>query len=723
MSCRVAGSRPFLLLTAAFVAAAGTSCGGKSTPTQTETPVISVSINPTAGTVERGGSTDVGVTVTGSGGFTGVPTITLQSPPSGVTGTVSNSQTAGATTTATLTIGVGASVAPGAYTLTVRATGSGVTAVQASFALTVTAASAYTLSATPSSVSIEQGSDGTADIELTRTVFSGAVTLAVEGAPSGVTPSFSINPVSGTASVLTLAVDATVATGTYALTIRGTATGLTDRTTDIDLVVTAPATPGFSLESISSLSIPQGSAAVRTVTITRSGGFTGDVTVTVTDLPVGITSSVDPVTTSGTSVDVTITVAGTVAVGSYTATVRANASGFAEATASLDINVTVPTGAQVVLDFSVCTTDQRPMWLAYQDGAGPWTSVTGVGDTYTFNIASATAAVAVAVEPSASEVGVFVVYATQTEMVSGDLSELCDFEVSGKAVTGTVAGLDVSLGEGASISLGDAATEVNGNGGFSLAGVPDGNLDLVGYKWSTTGATDRMILMRDLDPAAGSDLGTLDFAGASGFDPISATITVTGGGGTGMGSWEVEYGTSPSSGACYYQPLDAFFYQSGQFTARGVPAARQEAGDVHVVTVSDGYNTVYEMFTQLQNRTIAYAQALPTPSITDITGAAAFRRVRAELTLPAEYNSLLSVALVNGAGDRSLVVLATADWLGGLSATVEVPDLTGAAGWNDTWAPTSASTTDWALTGSGWTGDDCADGSRGVSGTVVGIVG
>lgn len=896
-------------------------CGGKSTPTQSETPSIKVSISPTSASVEQGASTDLDVTVTGSGGFSGAATISLQSAPGGVTGTVSDRQTTGGNTTATLTIDVAATVSPDSYDLIVRATGSGVSASEATFALTVTAAPSYDLSVTPDQLMIEQGDEGTTDVAISRTNFTGGVTLAVEDAPAGMTASFDANPVSGTAAVLTLAVEATVATGTYTLTIRGTTGDLADRTVTMDVMVTSPATPdymlgvtpstltieqgssqdadvaitrsnftesvtlaaegvptavavafsdnpvsgttstmtvtvapgvaagsysftlrgtatgladktvtvnlmveeassyaltlsptsttidqaasgtvdvtltrtnfteevdlslenapagvtgtfsldpvsgdasvltidvgasvpandymltvrgttaslsdqtatltltvaaaqGFSLESVAPISVEQGSSGVRTVTITRSGGFTGDVTVTVTDLPAGITASVDPVTTSGTSVDVTINVAGTVTVGNYTGTVRGNATGFPEDTQTLEISVLTAAGQQVSLDFSVCTADQRPIWLAYQDGAGPWTPVSGVGNTYTFNVASATAAVAVATVPDVGQTGVFVLYATQSELVTGDLTDLCDFVTTGKTVEGTVAGLNVIGGEGAYLNLGDAITQIADNGAFSIIGVPDGNLDLVGYKWSLTGTTDRMMLMRDLEPAPGSDIGTIDFAGGSAFDPASATITVQGGASDGY--WSMEYATSPSTGVCYYASLDDYFYTGGAFTARGAPVAQQQSGDFHVVTLTDGVNTVSEMFAQLQNRTISYGAALPTPTVSDISGSAAYRRARVEVTLPAEYNSLTSFAVADDAGDHSIAVLATADWLGGLSITLEIPDFTGLAGWDDAWAPTKASTSNWLLGANGWTGEDCAEGAREVSTVTTGTVG
>ncbi|MDH3272496.1 MAG: hypothetical protein OEN56_14260, partial [Gemmatimonadota bacterium] len=364
-----------------------------------------------------------------------------------------------------------------------------------------------------------------------------------------------------------------------------------------------------------------------------------------------------------------------------------------------------------------------PVWLAYQDGAGPWTPVSAVGNTYTFNVAATTAAIAVSTEPAPGESGVFVYYATRAEMVTADLDELCTIAQSGKTVNASVAGIETLLGEGATISLGEAWVSTSVNGPIAINDVADGNLDLVGYKWSPTGATDRMFLRRDVNVPGGTDIGTIDFAGAEAFFPTFATITVQGGSG---GFWSTEYATSPSPGVCYYASLDDdFFPGATQFVVGGAPAARQEAGDFHYVAITDGtgLSFVSELFSTMAPRTISHGAALPAPTITDITGTAGYRRVRVELTLPAEYDELVTFALVDDPGAASIVAIATAAWLGGQNVSLETPDFTGLGGWNDAWAPTNASTTDWAFSAFGWTGTDCVEGAREVNRTAIGTVG
>jgi kumamolisin len=138
----------------------------------------------------------------------------------------------------------------------------------------------FSLSASPSTVTIAQGANGTSTITVTdQGGFSGAVTLAASGLPSGVTASFSPNPAS-TTSVLTLSASATAATGTVTVTIEGTSGSLT-ATTTVSLTVTASG--GGGAVTLTPTSLKFGKFAVgttspaKTVKLTNSG--TGTLTI------------------------------------------------------------------------------------------------------------------------------------------------------------------------------------------------------------------------------------------------------------------------------------------------------------------------------------------------------------------------------------------------------------------------------------------------------------
>src|SRR5579859_735919 len=96
----------------------------------------------------------------------------------------------------------------------------------------------YTLSASPSSLTIVQGKTGTSTITVNPTNgFTGSVSLSASGLPAGVTASFNPTSTTGT-STLTLTVASTAVTGTSTITITGTSGSLT-HTTTVSLTVSS----------------------------------------------------------------------------------------------------------------------------------------------------------------------------------------------------------------------------------------------------------------------------------------------------------------------------------------------------------------------------------------------------------------------------------------------------------------------------------------------------
>ncbi len=102
-----------------------------------------------------------------------------------------------------------------------------------SVSITVNASATFTLAAAPSSVTIAPGgAGGTSTITVTDVGgFTGNVSLAASGLPSGVTAGFSPNPTAAT-SILTLTASGSAATGgPTTVTITGTSGTLTATTT------------------------------------------------------------------------------------------------------------------------------------------------------------------------------------------------------------------------------------------------------------------------------------------------------------------------------------------------------------------------------------------------------------------------------------------------------------------------------------------------------------
>src|SRR5439155_547020 len=197
-----------------------------------------LSLSPTAAlAIERGATGTTTVTITRTN-FTGAVTLSLGSAPTGVTGSFNPAAPTG--TNSTLTMVVGAAVTPGVYNLTVDGTGTPGTR-STPLTLTVSAAPGYALSVAPAALTIGQGATGSTTVTITRTNFTGAVTLSLGSAPSGVTGSFNPTAPTGTSSTLTVSVGAAVASGVYDLTVDGSAT-VGARSTPLTLTVGAHAT-------------------------------------------------------------------------------------------------------------------------------------------------------------------------------------------------------------------------------------------------------------------------------------------------------------------------------------------------------------------------------------------------------------------------------------------------------------------------------------------------
>ncbi|MGA9669340.1 MAG: cellulase family glycosylhydrolase [Terracidiphilus sp.] len=206
------------------------------------------------------------------------------------------------------------------------------------FPLGGTPTPSFTLSDSTPSLSIAQGSSGTDTILVIDSGgFTGSVTLAASGLPSGVTASFSANPVTGS-SVLTLTASAAAPAGTSTVTITGTSGALTPATTTVTLTVTSKPTPSFTLAaSAPSLTILQGASGTDTISVTDLNGFAGNVSLTASGLPSGVTVAFATNPTTGSSV-LTLTASSTATSGAFSVTITGT-SGSLTATTPIALTV------------------------------------------------------------------------------------------------------------------------------------------------------------------------------------------------------------------------------------------------------------------------------------------------------------------------------------------------------------------------------------------------
>jgi len=183
------------------------------------TPDYAITLAPPSLSIVPGEAAATTVTIDRTD-FAGEVALSLSGTPAGVTASFDPVTTTG--DASTLTLSVGGATSPGTYNMSVRGTAS-VGNRSRQLALTVTdPPSSFTLSLAPSALTIAQGGSNGSGVIITRTDFTGAVTLALSGAPAGVTWTFDPVAPTGLGSTLTITVGPAVTPGVYDLTVSGT---------------------------------------------------------------------------------------------------------------------------------------------------------------------------------------------------------------------------------------------------------------------------------------------------------------------------------------------------------------------------------------------------------------------------------------------------------------------------------------------------------------------
>ena len=588
------------------------------------------------------------------------------------------------------------------------------------------------ISISPTSGSVAQG--GTVTVAATATAsggFSGTATFSVTGLPTGVGFSVSNSQTSGsiTTASIVISVGAGAATGPSTLTVTASGTGVTSVSASFALTVTSSAVPGYTLAPTpATVSLAQGGNANSTITITRTGGFAGSVAFTATGASTGLTATFNPTSTTANSSTVTLAATAGAATGTITLTIHGTAAGLADQTTTIQVTVTAASGSNTVtLDFTGCGPFLNPVWLAFQDGSGPWTRVIPTGSVYQFSISSGKGGYALATVSGANST-VSVVLVSQSDFAGGTPVVFCPPTVL-KTVNVTVTGLTAndiaffSLGGGTAFALSSTPNPVQ------LTGVQSGLQDLVAYRTATLGppaAGDRAIITRGLNVANGGSAGTLDFVNGPLITPVPGTITVAG----------LVAGDAMSGSMIYYTGAQAsctaatlYAIPSSAAAARslfGIPAGAQQATDLHSIalTAINGSTTrsIQQSFHTFADQTITLGVNLPTPTVTSLAQAG-YKRLQGVGVIPTDYPSNASLTYTQQGTAKSAVITATMGWIGGSTATLTFPDFSAVSGWDNSWVPAPASTVDWTFmaTDINYTGQPCSEGARLRAGRVKGV--
>lgn len=255
----------------------------------------------------------------------------------------------------------------GSFSITVRGTniaGDGVPgngdSTDQDFALLVYNGSAgaptpdFTLSATPASQTVTAGNGTSYTVSNTAlNGFSGNVSLSASPAISGVSYSFSPNPIAANgSSTLSVTTTTGASTGSHTVTITGISGSIT-HTTNVTLVINAAPIPGFSLSATpASQTVTQGGSTSYTVNTTALNGFTGDITLSASPAisGVGFSFSPNPVTVGGSST-LSVTTSAGAATGNHAVTIS-GVSGSANGSTGVTLVINPTGGGNAVRTYS-----------------------------------------------------------------------------------------------------------------------------------------------------------------------------------------------------------------------------------------------------------------------------------------------------------------------------------------------------------------------------------
>jgi hypothetical protein len=283
---------------------------------QPPTPDFSMSASPASLTLAQGSSGNSTITVTSKFGFNSSVALTVSGCPANATcGLNPTSVTPPSNSFANSTLSVATTVntPTGPYVLTINGNDSG---HSTTVSLTVNPPPDFTLSASPTSLTVAQGGSGNSTITATSKFgFSSSVALTVSGCPTNVTCTLnptSVTPPSNSSASATLTINAAAnaSPGTYTLTINGNGAG---HSTTVSLTISAASGFDISLSS-STLTVSRGANGSVVVNVTGSGS----VTLSVSGVPSKTTASfsANPVAAPGNSA-LTITVNKSARAGTY----------------------------------------------------------------------------------------------------------------------------------------------------------------------------------------------------------------------------------------------------------------------------------------------------------------------------------------------------------------------------------------------------------------------
>ena len=548
------------------------------------------------------------------------------------------------------------------------------------------------ITASSTTAVLQQAGSAPITLEIGRTNFEKPVTLEIEGTlPSGVTAALSQNPVTGATTTLNISASGTATPGTAALTVTATGEGVTEKAVLIDVTVNLRGSHTVALSS-NTMTVAQGGGGQATVLLARQNSNTGNVTLTATGAPSGMTVSFGESPTSAGSTTLTIAATGAVAPGSYNVSISGAQPGLTPTPtpATLAVTVIAPP-ATTSMSVPFCSSNM-PVWFAYLNDGFLWQRATASGNSFTFNATDKLAIAFTFQNGTSSDIRFY--FATR-----GELAGITDRDCTGtKNHPGTTS--NVGAGQTALVALGSAFELVNANA-YLLEGVADRALDLVSTRGTVTSGSltpDRMVVRRGVNLANNASIPVIDYLGGDSFAPLPNTLNIAGvEAGESVYSENLFQGGTTTTGLIYTTQGT-----SNVQTMYSVPASVLVPGDMNELYI-DAFNTsgtvahtLVSYFDTPGDRTETLGPLLTTPTVTT-AATSPYVRHRGQLASQSAYNTAARFVYLQGSSpsSRFVIVVMTAAHLGAVPATwdVVVPDVTGVTGFSSTWMHTTGQTT------------------------------
>ena len=552
----------------------GTSGNIKVTTTVTlavHAPTFLLTPSPTGLGLSPSNSGTSIITITPEYGFTGAVNLSISGLPTGVTASFTPVQNG----TSTLTINAGSTAVDGASNLTITGTSGNLT-VTTTLSLSVHAP--FFVISGPGTINVGEPATSTSTLYVfPEYQFSGSVNLSVSGLPTGVTASFSTNPVNVGPSYyptsLTLTVGASAPIGTSQVTITGTSGSITG-TFIFSLVIHQPT---FTVYSPLSVDIGQGATTGAYVSVNPQYGFNGNVTFSVTGLPAGVTASWNPNPTTG-STTLALTAASSTAVGSSKLTITGT---YGTVTASSITTLTVHQPTFTLNPLSAVDMGQGATYNIYP-GISPQYGFSG---NVTFSVTGLPAGVTALWNPNPTTSGTNLTLISSSSAPAGT-HNLTITGTSGNITSSITVPLtihtpsftlytpnQVSIGQGTTttsyLSI-NALYGFNGNVTLSASGLPNG----VTASFSPNPTTNYTTLTLTATSTATVGTSTVTITGTSGTLTASATLTlgvyaptftISGGGSVSLGQG--------STTTAYLNVYSQYGFNGAvNFSVSGVPA-------------------------------------------------------------------------------------------------------------------------------------------------------